>query len=329
MNFSGKGSYKRSLSRWQMLLARPDAPDDRTKIRSGIALADIASAIWKGKVLIVLAAVFSLALSGVWVARTGQRFQAVAEIMPAVVDVDASASRSIVLPVLGPKAGTPIPKFQQFTEAIYSIPVAGELDLKENMLCKVYSDECNLKTGKWTRPDTFRNRLIDYAKRLLAMPARTSDARTAADLAAYITDAVTITETKSGVNKLTFSAKDPEFATYFLTSLIHTADEYIKDQDKDSLSKYVKYLSDRMRDVTTLQQRDTFNQLYLEQERRLMLTAVDVPYAAAILAQPNAVPISPISKLVLGTLLGVLATMILCIILFTPVHYEIIDYGNE
>ena len=129
---------------------------------------------------------------------------------------------------------------------------------------------------------------------------------TPTDLAQYITGEVVVTVDKSNsVVKLDYRSAKPKFAGQFLSLLINTTNDYIRIQDRSVLRQYVGYLSTQASEATNVAQRDAFDQLLLQQERKLMLSEVDVPYAAKILDGPTVLPInSGLKRIAIFSFLG-------------------------
>ncbi len=278
-----------------------------------ISVGGIFSQIWK-RWYVLAACVLAFFLIGIYEAhRIGPRFVASLDIQPAQADVGAGSSgmgAGTVGGLLGSMGGDaassiPIPEFIQFQAALSSQGVAREMDKRYNMVCRVFEGRCDLKTHQWKPSTGFRAAFAGFLAALQGLPDPNGPA-TAADLAAYTLGAVGITKEKTGVVTLTYENPDPKFATMFLTRLWETSNNYLKGQDREIRQDYIAYLSQRITTTTSLAQREAIQTLLEEQERHLMRTAADVPYAAAVLDGPRVMPVNRVLKtIVLYVFVGI------------------------
>jgi hypothetical protein len=112
--------------------------------------------------------------------------------------------------------------------------------------------------------------------------------RTSLDLASYTQNQVTVTSDKTThVLTLSIDTKDPKSAVTYLQTLVQATNDFIKEQDRSVIQQYVDYLNHKLTTNTNVGQREALDSLLLEQERRLMLTSVNVPYAASVQDGPN------------------------------------------
>jgi hypothetical protein len=183
-------------------------------------------------------------------------------------------------------SGGPVPKFTRFVSSLYATNVAVIMDKKNDMVCRTFN--CDLKTHKWLKHDDFRTQ----AQRVVADIAHLPDPdapRTARDLASYTKAKVDMTSDRTThVLTLSMDSRDPKAAVYFLTTLVKATNDFIRQEDRSVIQPYVEYINGKLAtNDLNVAQRDALSSLLLDQERRLMLTSVDVPYAASIQDGPN------------------------------------------
>lgn len=182
--------------------------------------------------------------------------------------------------------GGSVPKFTLFVASLNTTAVAKIMDQKYDMICLTFS--CDQKTHTWRKGTGWRagfNRLMAQIAHL-----RDPDApRTAVDLAENTTNQVTITPDRvTHVLTLSMDSKDPKSAVRYLNALVQSANSFIKERDRSTILPYVDYLHKKLAtENLNLAQHDAFAGLLVEQERRLMLSSVDVPYAASVQDGPN------------------------------------------
>jgi len=182
--------------------------------------------------------------------------------------------------------GGPVPKFTRFVASLNATSVAKIMDQKYDMVCITF--RCDPKTHHWAK----RTGLESDFERLMAQIAHLPDPdspRTALDLANYTAAQVTMTpERTTHILTLSMDSKDPKSAIQYLNALVHSTNDFIREKDRSTIQPYVDYLHQKLATTTlNLAQHDALSSLLIDQERRLMLSSVDVPYAASIQDGPN------------------------------------------
>jgi hypothetical protein len=184
--------------------------------------------------------------------------------------------------------GGPIPKFTRFVSALNTTSVAKIMDKKYDMICRTFAGDCDVKTHTWRKHTGF----AAWQRRTLANLAHLRDPdapRTPADLADYTESQVVISSDRtSHILTLTMDTRDAKFATLYLSTLVKATNDFVKAGDLSTVGPIVAYLNAKLATTNlTLEQHDALVGLLVDQERRLMLSSVDVPYAALIQDGPN------------------------------------------
>lgn len=248
-------------------------------------------ALWRARLAIVLFFVFGLTLGVTYVRYQGPTYVSSISLMPTDTDADRIGSLSSMSSIFSNTSDIPLTRFKRFQVALTSSSVAERLDA-QGYMCMVYS-QCESSTKKWDpikgQPQFFKRSIYT----LLGMPKKTSGKPDVTSLSEFISSNVILNQTKTGVLTLQFSNSDPKIATTFLLAVVKITNDYVKDNDRVSLQKYVHYLTNKLDNLSVLAQRDVLQSLLTEQVRRLMLTQVDVPYAANTLDFTPAVPKKP------------------------------------
>jgi hypothetical protein len=194
---------------------------------------------------------------------------------------------------------------------LYAVNTAQYLDSHFNMLCRVNQPDCDLATHHWRERTGIRER-VDGTLAWLGHLPDPNGARSVIDLSGYVRGQVNISkDNKSAVATLTYVNSKPKFAAEFLADVVRSTDEVIKLQNREIHRRYVQYLADSAAKTTNVEQRQAIDSLLLQEERQLMLTEVDVPYAAKIMDGPTVVPVNNVKKILaiygfLGMTAGVL-----------------------
>jgi hypothetical protein len=304
--------------------AVPRAPSAvlRDFIKQSISLADLAGIVWAGRVVVAASFVLGLLYGSYTAWRGGPAFIASVSVMPSQTDNETGGSGGGgTLGLLagltgGSGSAASVPKYTQFMSALSSTSVAQRLDSRYGLVCRIFSDQCDQTTRQW-RP---RKGTGPWLRGLLAKLQGLPDPngpRTAVDLAHYIGDAIVPQQNKTNsLITIAYVNSDPQFASRFLMLVFHTTNDYIKDQDRIIQRQYVDYLSHRIATNTNVDQRSALDSLLLQEERKLMMTEVDVPYAATILDGPTVLPLDTAAKKILtygavGLVLGALLALLL------------------
>jgi hypothetical protein len=204
--------------------------------------------------------------------------------------------------------GGPVPKFTRFVASLNATGVAKIMDQKYDMVCRTFS--CDPKTHVWRKNTGFA---ADF-DRVIAQIGHLPDPdtpRTALDLANYTAGNVVFTPDRTThILTLSMDTKDPKFAVLYLNVLVQATNDFIREKDRSAILPYVDYLHQKLATSNlNLAQHDALSSLLVDQERRLMLSSVDVPYAASIQDGPNITMSNKAIRLlavyvVLGLILG-------------------------
>jgi hypothetical protein len=136
------------------------------------------------------------------------------------------------------------------------------------------------------------------------------------DLATYIEHNVVALQLKKtdSVMTVTYVHRNPQFAAQFLSQVVKATNDYVRTQSRETQKRYVEYLSNSAAQTTNVEQRQAIDNLLLQEERQLMMTEVDVPYAAQILDGPTVIPVNRALKTIaiftaIGMVLGLAIAM--------------------
>lgn len=290
-------------------------------LRRSYSVADIARRALRGWLfgLIGLLAGLSYGVYSVWV--TPPNYTVTIGLLPTDKDGgvniggDSGGALGAIASLVGVGGGA-VPKFTRFVASLYSTGTAKVMERDYDMVCRTYSGDCDIKTHTWRK----HTGLDGWLRKTVAKIAHLPDPdlpRTAKDLADYTEGNVIMTSDKTThVLTLTMDSNDPKFASDFLLAVVQSTNESLKAEDRLSIEPYVQYLNAKLSSSNlNLTQHDALSALLLEQERRLMLSSVNVPYAATIQDGPNVttsnsalrmLAVDSILGMVLGFIIGML-----------------------
>lgn len=259
--------------------------------------------MWGHRGLIIGLTLVGLVIGIAYAMTNGGKYAITMTLMPA--ETDAEKSNSLQLSSLLSTGGdTPLSAFKQFQNELFSYQTAFFLEKKYDTLCEIYPQRCNLKTHQWQPKSPLRKALSVAVSTVIGKPP-SPDMPQVDDLVKYLQTAISLTTDRfTSVTTLTMTARDPQKGAQILNRLVDAANQSVRNRDRSNLRQYVDYLSKKLQDLSTVDQRSALDNLLLAEERRLMLTEVDVPYAAARLDGPNAVPTTAVAQIGIGLLGG-------------------------
>ena len=258
-------------------------------LRRSFSIADIAKRAIRGWLFGLIGLVLGLAFGVYSIWTTPPTYTVTIGVLPVdstgdVAIGDSGGALSALAGLIG-MSGGPVPKFTRFVSSLYATNVATIMDKKYDMVCLTF--HCNLKTHKWPRHDDFSTQVQRIMANVAHMPDPDAP-QTAKDLAAYTKARVDmVSDRTTHVLTLSMDSRDPKFAVFYLRALVQATNDFIRQEDRSVIYPYVDYLNSKLSTNLNVAQRDALSSLLLDQERRLMLTSVDVPYAASIQDGPN------------------------------------------
>jgi LPS O-antigen subunit length determinant protein (WzzB/FepE family) len=291
-----------SISQEQLDIA-PHSPAETLAdyLRSSISLSELLARAWSGRLIVTLSTVLFLASGAGYVSYSGPKYVATMWVTPAESDSGSGGAASGLLAQLSDSSeASSVPKFTQFLSSIPSTGVAKQLDRKYGMVCRVFRATCDQTTHQWHKETGGQAWIAGITAELARLPDP-NGARTANDLAGFIATKVDINQNKkNAIVILTYSDSKPERAAQFLAAVVSSANDYIKNLNHENERQYVAYLADTVSKTTNVEQRQILDTLLLQHERQLMMTEVDVPYAATILEGPSVLPVNHVMKILLA-----------------------------
>ena len=175
----------------------------------------------------------------------------------------------------------------------------------------------NVENERWIRPEGGVARAIGRARAFFDLPVWTPPS--AEKLAKRLTDELDIMEIPlTGMRRIAFRHKDPEFAAQFLRWLHEEADGLIREEAQERTTRQIQYIEEKLATVFVAEHRMSLTQLLSDQEKQMMMIQVDLPYAARIIEPPivSDRPTSPkvirnlLFEVVGGAILGVFIVLL-------------------
>lgn len=182
---------------------------------------------------------------------------------------------------LGPADAISATPFRLFLEGVGAREVAERMARDRGLMRQVFAGEYDSATGGWRERRSGSDSVRRGIWGLLGLPVTPWHAPDAARLQDFIADRVVVTQsTKTPLVSITLESPDPAFATRFLTRLGTTIDAYLREKQQERTRSNIEYLSEKLRGVTLIEQRQALFGALTEQERQAMMANSRAPYAA-------------------------------------------------
>jgi len=219
--------------------------------------------------------------------------------------------------------GTPVEgatPFRLYLEGLRAREVAERLARDRDLMHGIFPGEWDSVSRGWREPRGTLRSAKRFTWNILGLPYQSWRAPDAARLQDYIAEHVDVVQSiKSPVVTIAFDHPDPPLAVRFLTRLGGTVDQFLREKQQERTRSNIAYLSEKLRDVTLIEQRQALFAALNDQERQAMLANSQAPYAAnpfgvatasTAPTKPRQVPLL-IAGLVGGLLLGAAIALLL------------------
>lgn len=222
---------------------------------------------------------------------------------------NASGALSGLLSIAGGTAAQSGNNYLRYQKLLVSVAVAERMQEKHGMLQYAFSSQWDAKDKRWVQPWSLRTMLLGWIFRLAHVPVWTPpDATT---LAAFLeANIVVVPSTVNDLVIISMTNPDPAFAKRILLTAHTEANLVLRDMVARHASQQVNYLQNKLAGVSVADYRATLLQILSAQEKTLMMTQTDAPFAADIASPPVAsnVPTSPrpLLYIALAALIGAL-----------------------
>lgn len=176
-------------------------------------------------------------------------------------------------------SGDSMDPFTLFNTLIYSHDVASRIAQRPGMLQLLFPDEWDDKTGGWHEPSNLVSVVQRAGRTLVRLPSwKAPDANRLADL---ILKKVDVTQNASdGTATIEFDHQDPKVAAALLNALFQETNALIKTSVQKRSVEERRYIIERLRGVTGVENREALLTVLSTLEQDIMLTSGNLPYAA-------------------------------------------------
>ena len=287
-----------------------------------IDIAGMLVTIWKNKITLLFSTICFLIIAVIYLHLSTYIYTAEIKIYPAQGSGGGGGSQ---LSGLASIAGISLPNEKQaapyelYVEEIYSREVADALSSQMDLMKTIYKGEWDAENARWHKPVGFLTPIIGAVKAIIGIPVIAWQAPNGRRLQEYIKGKIVYEQNKEKPTAtVSFSDSDPAFAVKFLNALYKAADDKLRQRALERSTKYVGYLSEKLKTTSVTDYRSALVAILSDQEKLSMIASSDLPYAAESLggAMVSLKPTKPNPRgvLVLAILMGLVAGSLLVLV---------------
>lgn len=180
--------------------------------------------------------------------------------------------------------------YARFLHLITSVAVAEQLLTEPGMVQGLFPDRWDAETGRW-RPAT--GPVAMFKRAVLAVVGRDDWIVPDAHALSRLLGRSLVVETlgTTPMRRLQFRHRDPVFATMVLDRLVRITDTHLRQEAARRLATQIEHVHSGLDAVTVAEHRNALIDLAADQERVLLMLAVDLPFAADRVEPPDAAPL--------------------------------------
>jgi len=190
--------------------------------------------------------------------------------------------------------GGPATSFDRLKVTISSLEFVRHLEDKYDIIHKVFAGAWDSESNSWIRPTGRRFEFRQGLNAKLHLPLWSEP--TTQSFAEFLSGTIIVRDSiDSPFTTVSTRSADPEFALWLLETVYMEADAFVREADLRATRERKSYLEGQIDQTNILEFRQMFVSLLANEERRLMLTQTDLPYAAQIIRSPfvSSRPTSP------------------------------------
>ncbi|HET6521148.1 MAG TPA: Wzz/FepE/Etk N-terminal domain-containing protein [Geminicoccaceae bacterium] len=287
------------------------APADASAPAPGdeITLRDLLDRLVRGKWLILIAALLSVAAAAVWLRTEDPVYTATMVVAPTQGDIGALANLAsrieeyAALATIGrvPAAFEPVSSMERYGQLLGSVELAERLQAKHGFLQRLLPNGWDPERQTWQRPE---GPVAAVQRAFLGFFGHPDWAPpTPATLAAYLNSNVLVrTVGQTSMRQVRFDNPDPALAVELLRALHVEADGLLREEAAGQVASQIVYLEREIAEGGPPARRQALESMVAEQYRAQAMLEGGLLAAAQVVDRPSAsdLPTSPSPAFVLA-----------------------------
>jgi hypothetical protein len=265
------------------LVATYEREDGRERLQA-ISFNELIKELWRGRWILLLCLVLALALGLATTINSIPQYSAQLKIAPAESNFSQTGNtttQSLVSVITG--GSQQYDDYAHFLDLLHSVRLADDLEKRYHVMQDVFPYDVNKK--EFLPDGGILPWLVRTFRSQLGMPAWRPP--TTVDLAAYLTSAVDIDRHADSSATLTYHNRDATVAGTFLRHVFDDTDRLLREEKLRSRTAMRDYVSKRLNDATTIDQRAVLIQLWGTEETQMLLLASGDPVGARVIDDAN------------------------------------------
>ena len=288
-------------------------PGESRDRAQGLSFNELIKELWRGRGILLICLVVAVALGVGLIVTATPQYTAEIRIAPAQSNFSltgTSTAQSFVSIFGGTQQYT---DYAHFLDVMHSVRLASVLEARYGIMKDIFPYD---ETKKEFVPDpALVPSLVRWFRGVLGLP--TFLPPTAVDLAAYLEGAVDIDRRPDSTTTLTYRDKDSAKARIFLQRVYDESDKLLRAERLQATTAMRDYISKRLVDAATIEQRAVLIQLWGTEETQLLLLGSGDPVGARMIDDPSVsnLPTTGATRtLLIAALAGLALALIIVII---------------
>lgn len=247
---------------------------------SGISFNELIKELWKGRGVLVICMVAAIMAGFGAVLLSTPQYSAQIKIAPAesnfsrTTNVTAQSFASIIT-----GGGQQYDDYAHFLDLLHSVRLATELEKRYHVMKDIFPYDP--ATQEFVPESGVFPWLVRYFRDAIGMPGWRPP--TPVDLSTYLTYAVEIDRHVDSSAALTYRHRDADAARIFLQRVFDEADKLLREEKLSARTAMRDYVSKRLNDAATIDQRALLIQLWGTEETQMLLLASGDPVGARVI----------------------------------------------
>ena len=287
--------------------------------RATFSFDDIVFQFWHQKVLNLVIAGVIIVLTILWLHWVDREYTARMVISPSVDSGSSSGgglTRGIEryfriggVDLSGSGGADP---HEHYLQLLHSSELAELLQANHKFLQRLYPTLWDPGSDTWIKPKGFTAGIKAFVKNALAMPEWSPPSEEY--LANILKKRIEVKPIRNtSFTEIVGYHPNPKIALELLTLSHRNLDDMLRQKTKARVMGQIEYIKSKLETVRITEHRDALSELLIEQERKMMMISIGLPFAANLVERPFVASAPSFPNAKLSILVGLLFSLVLCV----------------
>jgi len=298
--------------------------DDRQQPARVLDFAAFARVLWQQRLVFAFTLPMALLLAVLYLNVAARQYEVTLQLAP----VERSQASQGSLGALSAVAGLDLSSagqgtdFKIFVAALQSHAAAEVLATNSDLLRRLYPREWSDADHSWHEPPHgFLHPIVSALASGVGLQVRTWEPPSANRLYRFLQEIEITSSRDSPIVTLRVWNKDPDLAKTLLSDLVVSVDRFLRSRALHRADGYIEYLTRKLQQEPVAEYRQSLLQNLSDQEKRRMMAAANVSYAAELFSGPSAseTPVLPsaLTTFAVAILAGLISGLVIAYYLNT------------